>query len=115
MEKKDNVEVVSGGNDAVKYANMIDRESGKPLGGWASGLGLNLTWQSGPVKEVGKNGAQVEDLIEVLIARLDFFQEGAYRCKENGEAIEYLIAALEALRERTKNRINRGVEGTNVV
>jgi hypothetical protein len=50
-----------------------------------------------------------------LIARLDFFQKSAYRCKENGEAIEYLIAALEALRERTKNRINRGVEGTNVV
>lgn len=115
MEKNDNVDVVCGGNDTVRYANTIHRESGKPLGGWANGVGLVLTWQSGSVKEVGRNGIQIEDVIEVLIARLEIFQESTYRCKENGEAIEYLIAALETLQERTRNRIKRGVEGTSEV
>ena len=76
---------------------------------------LIVAFQNGPVKEAGVNGCHNEDLIAIVIHRLEGFQSGAFACEENHEAKTHLLNALGALRDRTNLRKSRGVEGTNVV
>lgn len=64
-------------------------------------------------KDHRHDGITNEDLIEILIDRIEFLNEGKLRCTENSRAIEYLKGALGALEQRTADRIARGVEGTN--
>jgi len=72
---------------------------------------IDIKFQSGPVKENGKNGCQIEDVIRVLVDRLQGFQAGRFRCEENNTAIVHMQSALRALQSRTRDRISRGVEG----
>ena len=72
----------------------------------------NVEFQNGPVKEEGINGCHNEDLIAIVIDRLEGFQSGQFKCEENGEALLHLQAALAALNSRTAKRKARGVEGT---
>lgn len=74
-----------------------------------------VNFQKGPIKEVGVNGVMNEDLIAMVIDRLQSFQESDYKCRENAVAITKLEEALMWLRKRTQDREDRGVEGTNVV
>ena len=74
-----------------------------------------VKFQKGPIKEVGVNGAHNEDYIAIVINRLESFQESEYACEENDIAIEHLYAAMDALRERTIKRAQRGVLGTSIV
>ncbi len=74
-----------------------------------------VTFQNGPVKESGANGVQHEDLIAIVIDRLEGFQAGAYACEENGVALDHLRLALNVLQNRTRKRMARGVEGTSTV
>lgn len=76
------------------------------------GLMARIQFQDGPVKEAGINGWQNEELISVLINRLKFLNTVMYS-KHNDEAIDALMDALYALRERTRKRIKAGVEGTS--
>jgi hypothetical protein len=71
-------------------------------------------FQEGPIKENGVNGVCNEDLIAMVITRLEHFQNSEYRCRENALAITKLEEALLWLRKRTMGREQRGVEGTNV-
>ena len=87
-------------------------ENGLPAGGDVSGVGLQVSFQAGPVKEVGgRNGAFVEDLIMAAIARLKWYQSGEFECDENESAIHHLCLALDEMDNRTKSRQQRGVEG----
>jgi len=70
-----------------------------------------VKFQHGPVKEVGINGASDEALLGVLIDRLEHFQAGPFACEANDVALEHLTGALGALKARTNDRIERGVEG----
>jgi len=72
---------------------------------------IKVKFQDGPVKEVGVNGCQTEDLIDICIRRIEIFQDGPFKCEENKLALEYLRIALFWLEKRTKNRIKQGVEG----
>ena len=72
-----------------------------------------VKFQNGPIKENGVNGIHNEDLIVIVIDRLQGFQAGEYNCHANGEAIKYLEDALISLRKRTEERRLRGVEGTS--
>ena len=72
-----------------------------------------ITFQNGPIKEVGVNGVTNEDLIVIIIDRLRGFQSGKYTCRYNALALTKLEEALMWLRNRTNERENRGVEGTN--
>ena len=72
---------------------------------------INIKFQLGPVKEFGKNGTTIEDVITALITRLEGFQKGPFKCEENDRALAHLDAAKEALEERTAKRKARGVEG----
>ena len=72
-------------------------------------------FQKGPIREFGVNGCMNEDLIAMVIDRLEGFQNTPFKCRENALAITKLEEALLWLRKRTMDREARGVEGTHVV
>lgn len=74
-----------------------------------------IYFQEGPIKENGVNGVSNEDLILMVINRLESFQESEYVCEENAEAITHLMEAIESLRARTNKRIAEGIEGTSAI
>lgn len=74
-----------------------------------------VKFQKGPIKENGVNGCCNEDLIAMVIDRLNSFQESPYKCRENALAITKLEEALLWLRKRTMDRERRNVEGTHAV
>lgn len=74
-----------------------------------------INFQEGAIKEHGVNGVNNEDLIAMVIERLNGFQNSDYKCRENAIAITKLEEALMWLRKRTMARENRGVEGTHLV
>ncbi len=73
---------------------------------------INIKWQEGTVLEVGSNGTQVQDVIEILLDRLREFNAGSLSCRENSLAITKLEEAHMWLDERTRDRTVRNVEGT---
>jgi len=72
-----------------------------------------IDFQEGPIKECGVNGVANEDLIAMVITRLEHFQATDFKCRENAVAITKLEEALMWLRKRTIGREKRGVEGTH--
>ena len=74
-----------------------------------------ISFQNGPIAEVGVNGVTHEALLAILIDRLESFQAGPYKCEENAAALSHLQAAQAALKSRTEKRMARGVEGTHAV
>jgi hypothetical protein len=92
-------------------------ERGNPAGGETHGLGLSITWQNGPLAVDGTrrepNGAFVEDVIAAAVDRIQFYQAGKFKCRENALAITKLEEALHWLDARTRDREARGVEGTH--
>ena len=74
---------------------------------------VHLEFQMGPVKENGVNGLTNEALLAVLIHRTRALND-RFPCRENSLAITNMQQALMWLEERTKDRIGRQVEGTNV-
>lgn len=90
--------------------------AGKSLDAITSNCVMGLIkFQKGPFKEVGLNGIFHEDLLAIVINRLEHFQSSEFACEENAKAIEYLKLAIEALGSRTKRRDQAGVLGTNNV
>lgn len=76
----------------------------------------HVRFQNGPIGETGVNGCHNEDLLAIVIHRLQCFQAGEYgryKCRENAIAITKLEEALMWLNKRTSDRIARGVEGTS--
>jgi len=70
--------------------------------------------QMGAIKEVGENGCQVDNLISIardIVSGLNT----RFPCRENALVITKLEEALHWLEHRTKNRIDRGVEGFSQV
>jgi hypothetical protein len=77
-------------------------------------LGI-ISFQNGPIKESGINGVTNEDLLRVVIDRLQGFQSGSFNCRENQLALDSIQSGLNWLTSRTRQREIRGVEGTNVI
>jgi hypothetical protein len=75
----------------------------------------DIHFQEGPIKECDVNGVMNEDLIAMVITRLEHFQKSDFACRENALAITKLEEALLWLRKRTMGRENRNVEGTHNV
>lgn len=93
---------------------------GNPAGGITSGKGFTISWQNGPLgrgqARREANGAFVEDMIQAVRQRIEFYQsasEGRFACRENQQAIEYLMMAENILDMRTRDRESRSVEGTH--
>jgi hypothetical protein len=79
------------------------------------GSGYAINFQKGPIKEAGVNGLTHEVLLAILIDRLEGFQSGAFANVYNAAALTHLQSALGCLMDRTRERLARGVEGTNQV
>ena len=74
---------------------------------------INVKFQLGPVKEHGVNGTSIENVIDLLVKRLEGFQKGPFKCRENALAITKLQEATQWLDFRTKLRVKQNVEGVN--
>jgi hypothetical protein len=73
---------------------------------------MGFRFQDGPISEVGKNGAQFTVLIETALIILKTLND-EYPCRENHLTITKLEEALMWQEKRTKDRIDRNVEGFN--
>ena len=71
--------------------------------------------QEGPIKEFGINGCSNEDLLLMVLTRLQGFQNGPFACRENAIAITKLEESVMWLRKRTTDREAKGIEGTSKV
>lgn len=74
-----------------------------------------IHFQEGPIKEAGINGVANEDLLAMVLTRLEHFQETQFKCRENAVAITKLQETLMWLRKRTTDRELKGIEGTHKV
>lgn len=74
-----------------------------------------IHFQEGAIKECGVNGVCNEDLLNMVLERLEGFQNSEFKCRENALAITAIEEALLWLRKRTMAREQRGVEGTHTV
>ena len=72
----------------------------------------SFIFQNGPIKEVGKNGVQYDVLIKIAKAIIEKLNK-CHPCDENIQALIALEQAVHWLEERTRDRITRGVEGTD--
>lgn len=72
-----------------------------------------IGFQNGQIAEHGVNGVTQESLLAIVIDRLKSFQAGQYACRENAIALTHIETAQLWLLNRTRERMNRGVEGTS--
>lgn len=82
-------------------------------GGVAIPTSTFIAFQNGAIPEAGVNGLTQEALLAILIDRLRCFQAGPFSCRENAIALTKLEEAQMWLLQRTRNRMDRGVEGTH--
>jgi hypothetical protein len=102
------------GQGGACHEYVITHTSGPDEHGMSTGQQLaSIHFQNGPVKDFGVNGITQETLIAICIDRLRCFQTGPFANVENALALDYLGQALLALQARTRDRLARGVEGTN--
>lgn len=100
----------AGGANHKYIVEVVPQQSNHPVTVLAT-----VRFQDGPIKEAGVNGVHNEDLLAMVIDRLQAFQAGPYSCRENALALTKLEEALHWLNHRTNKRIARGVEGTHTV
>ena len=98
-------------NAISKLVDGTDVE-GHVYGVLAGSQNSKVSFQLGPVKDNGVNGVTNEALLAILIHRTNYLNE-KFRCRENSIAITKMEEALHWFESRTKNRIDRGVEGVN--
>jgi len=94
------------GNACHEYAIRVPLEDGTIRTDF-------IAFQNGPIQESGVNGISNEALLAIVEDRLLGFQSGPFSCKENAVALTKLQESLMWLQKRTRDRIARGVEGTN--
>lgn len=73
---------------------------------------VTFTIQSGPIKEFGVNGCQIDDVIAWAKEKIEGFQQ-AFPCRENAIVLTKLDEALLWLMKRKMDREKRGAEGQN--
>lgn len=74
-----------------------------------------MRFQKGPTKETDVNGIFVEDLLLIVLTRLQGYQKSEYACRENACAITKIEEAVMWLRKRTDDRKAAGKYGTSTV
>lgn len=73
---------------------------------------VTFTLQDGPIKEVGVNGVQIDDVIEFAKTTIEGFNS-KFPCRENSLIVTKLDEALLWSMKRKLDREKRNVEGTN--
>jgi hypothetical protein len=69
-----------------------------------------IAFQKGPIFEHGINGVTNEALLALVIHRLECLQAGPFACHENQEALDNARLSLEALKNRTRERLSRNLK-----
>ncbi|MHC5824493.1 MAG: hypothetical protein ACYT04_53805 [Nostoc sp.] len=82
-------------------------------GGVSTGTGFTISWQRGLIKDAGRNGAFLIEVLESCFSRLEYFQNSAYKSQENIEALDYLEKCIERLKSRIDRRATEGTLGTH--
>lgn len=88
----------------IVIQNMKDEKGVAPI--------VSFTIQSDPISEVGLNGVQALDMLKYVKCLFESLNE-AFPCRENSLTITKIEEAIHWQDARTKNRIQRGVEGKN--
>ncbi len=111
-------------NQQIVETHDVDK-NGNPTGGYSTGVGIDIRWQNGPLRELAavageppteiarQNGAFIEGVINAALGRLEFYQKSKFRCRENAMAIASLEIASMWLHKRTADREVQGIEGTH--
>jgi len=73
-----------------------------------------VKFQKGLTAESGLNGIYHEDLIAIVIHRLQGAQAGPFACSENAKALKLLTRALKQLDMRTLRRKLQDVDGLHM-
>lgn len=73
---------------------------------------VSFTIQSDPISEVGVNGCQALDMLKYVKCLFESLNE-AFPCRENSLTITKIKEAIHWQDARTKDRLNRKVEGQN--
>lgn len=94
------------GNACHKYRMTVFNTEGHPEH-------QDIEFQNGPIAEFGVNGISNEALLSIVEDRLAGFQSGPFACRENAVALTKLQESMMWLQKRTRDRLARGVEGTN--
>ena len=78
---------------------------------------LNEAYENRPLNIDGvreePNGAFVETILDVVLKRIEYYQDSKFKCRENALAITKIEEALHWLNARTERRIKEGTEGTH--
>mgnify|MGYP006883653150 CR=1 FL=1 len=98
------------GNAFHLYNIFLDQSEAEPLE-----LVCVIPFQKGALLEAGLNGVSNEALLAIVQHRLNCFQTSQFASNTNAEAINFIQKAINSLGRRTKERLDRGVEGTHRV
>lgn len=111
---------VNGLNEAIRIEVLDEPGQGNAchvyrmtLDGKDTVIDQQIHFQNGPILEAGFNGVSNEALLAIVEDRLLGFQSGQFACRENAVALTKLQEAMMWLQKRTRDRMARGVEGTN--
>jgi hypothetical protein len=74
-----------------------------------------IQFQNGPISDPSDfNGWTNEALLAILLHRAEGFINGPFKHQANQDAFDHLYSAMIALKSRTLERAQRGVEGKHV-
>lgn len=95
----------------IHSSHYVDTD-GVPIGGQTSGVGIEITWQSSPLKDgEAPTGAFVEGVITAALERVEFYQRTRAADVFNIGVIAALKEALNILEERHASRDSGGMLG----
>jgi hypothetical protein len=108
---------VNGLNESINICVMDEPGSGNACHQYRVTMGdpafvVDIPFQNGPIAETGVNGLSNEALLAIVEDRLNRFQSGPFACRENALAMTHVQDAMHWLHHRTRERLQRGVEGT---
>ena len=90
--------------DFISIQNVEDVKGVAPI--------VKFTIQSDPIGEVGLNGCQALDMLKYVKCLFESLND-AFPCRENSLTITKIEEAIHWQDARTKDRMNRKVEGQN--
>jgi hypothetical protein len=99
--------LVEAGNKSTNFINIENAEDVKGIAPV-----VKFTIQSDPIGEVGINGCQVLDMLEYTKCLFQSLND-AFPCRENALTVTKIEEAIHWQEARTKDRLNRQVEGQN--
>lgn len=96
--------------DAGSKSCLYLDPNGDPNGGYAFGNGFTIA-----LRRPAEDGADIVEVLEAvrnLLLLVNKANNGKFECPENIDSLDHLQTAIARQHERTRDREDRGVEGT---